>query len=139
MRSMNPFKSAKPDYSYQTSMIADVLATVRANITHTPDPSKGCVLAGGTSSGKTRMALLIIDQLLKDGVVKNVLISAHGQTILRSQMAAEAIKLRAEGLISFTFETFIESRSFHAKKNPPQVVIALPQTMTRVKNFPTLS
>jgi type I site-specific restriction endonuclease len=77
---MKPFRSAaKPDYSYQDGMIADVLATVRANITHKPNPAAGCVLAGGTSSGKTRMALLIIDQLLREGVVKNVLISAHGR------------------------------------------------------------
>lgn len=46
-----------PDWSYQEKMIAEVLANVRRDIGPLPDASKGCVLAGGTSSGKTRMAM----------------------------------------------------------------------------------
>jgi type I site-specific restriction endonuclease len=116
----------KPNWTYQPKMIADVLSAVRESISHKPSPDKGCVLAGSMSSGKTRMALLIVDQLLKDGTVKNVLISAHGQTVLRSQMAEEAAKLKAEGLISFTFDTLLEAKAFQG--DLPQVVIALPQT-----------
>jgi superfamily II DNA or RNA helicase len=80
------------------------------------------------------MALLIIDQLLKDGTVRNVLISTHGQTVLRSQMAEEASKLQAEGLISFTFDMLTEGKHFEG--DLPQVVIALPQTVSRRDRIP---
>jgi superfamily II DNA or RNA helicase len=127
-------KTTLQDWTYQPKMIADVLSAVRESITHKPSPDKGCVLAGSVSSGKTRMALLVIDQLLKDGTVNNVLISAHGQTVLRSQMADTAAQLKAEGLISFTFDTLIEAKAFQG--DLPQVVIALPQTMARVSDMP---
>lgn len=55
-----------PDWSYQDKMIAEVLANVRRDISHLLDASKGCVLAGGTSSGKRRMALQTVDHLSSD-------------------------------------------------------------------------
>jgi superfamily II DNA or RNA helicase len=123
-----------PNWTYQPKMIADVLSAVSESITHKPSPDKGCVLAGSMSSGKTRMALLVVDQLLKGGTVENVLISAHGQTVLRSQMAEEAAKLKAEGLISFTFDTLLKAKAF--QETLPQVVIALPQTVALIKDVP---
>jgi hypothetical protein len=60
----------KPNWSYQDKMIAEVLANVREGIGPNPDSSKECVLAGDTSSGKTRMALQIVDQLLKEAIIK---------------------------------------------------------------------
>jgi hypothetical protein len=92
----------KPNWSYQDKMIAEVLANVREGIGPNPDSSKGCVLAGGTSSGKTRMALQIVDQLLKEGIIKAALVLTYGQIVLRSQMAEEKDKLQAAGLISFS-------------------------------------
>jgi superfamily II DNA or RNA helicase len=123
----------KPNWSYQAKMIAEVLANVRRDISPLPAASKGCVLAGGTSSGKTRMALQVVDQLLNEGVIKNALILTHGQIVLRSQMADEANKLNASGLVSFTHQEVEAGDDI----GDSQVTIAIPHSLIKKANPPT--
>jgi type I site-specific restriction endonuclease len=70
------------------------------------------------------MALQIVDQLLKEGVVQNVLILTHGQVVLRSQMADEAAELNASGLVSFTHQEVEAGDAI----GDSQVTVAIPQS-----------
>ena len=120
-------------YEYQNKLIADTIASLRAN--HKPT-----VLAAAVSAGKTRMTMTIVEQLIQAGEVSSVLILAHGQTVIRSNMANEAIEGSKAGRISFT-HVEIESRKdfdrWQASTNKEQVLIAIPQTLQKVTIPPT--
>jgi superfamily II DNA or RNA helicase len=89
------------------------------------------VLALSPGGGKTVTAIDIITRALASGLAKRVLISAHGQKLLRSQFAQ--VLTNEERPF-----TWAEYKTRHRGKKFPttQVVVALPQTLAYAKDIP---
>lgn len=100
----------KIDYSFQKSLIKDTIENLLQNKTH--------VLAAAPGAGKTNMALAIIKNLKDSGHIKNALVFAHGQTIIRKQWCERASSL---GFNAFEF-----SRDKHEIPKRCDLVVTLP-------------
>ena len=67
-------------YDYQPRLISECLEHL--------NKSKRCVLAAGCGAGKSRMSVDIVKSLLTDSPKARVIVLAHGQKELRSQLSA---------------------------------------------------
>jgi superfamily II DNA or RNA helicase len=115
------------NYDYQIPLIAETIQSLRDN-------NKPTVLAAAVSAGKTRMTMTIIDQIIKAGEVSSVLILAHGQTVIRSNMATTAAEVEAKGLVSFKHREVTCKEDFedwYTSPTPENVLIAIPQSLQR--------
>jgi len=88
------------------------------------------VFAACPSAGKTLMSICMIDTILKDNPDFRVLVLAHGTTVLRSQYAEEVASAKPD----FTF-CEVENKADMINCEA-QVVIAIPQSINKIKNFP---
>jgi len=111
-------------YDFQTKIVSERINKEFEN-------SNIVILAAAPGGGKTLMSICYLDtQYLKQNPDHRVLILTHGTTVLRTQYHDELIKNNPD----FTFDLVETGEDF--LKSTAQVVVALPQTINKLKNKP---
>ena len=110
-------------YDFQVKILVDELTDAFVN-------NDKVVLASCVGSGKTMMSILYMDLYLIQNTSHRILVLAHGTTVLRTQFY-DAI---AEYQPNFS-HCLIDSSS-QLKDCKAQVVVTIPQTITRLRTLP---
>jgi len=110
------------EYDYQIELMTKAYKIIESNDI--------VILAAAPSAGKTYMSIALIDYYLMKYPNSRVLVLAHGTTVLRTQYFDSIKKIKP----NFTYSMVEKGRELN--KATTQVVITLPQSITRLKTLP---
>jgi superfamily II DNA or RNA helicase len=126
---MSKLKPKKPDYSFQEILVKSVQQSLKK--------SDGVILAAGCGSGKTNMAIEIIERFLSNPnrPEGKILVLTHGQSVLRKQFSERVMEVYSTSDRKMRAFSYTEIKGSLTDFGKSDVIIALPHAFNQQKRI----